>query len=204
MATILRGIESETLEMDGTLAADARPDVPAPLTLPAGPAHVNVLFFAMRKLALRGVPWPAFDYVEALWRMSVRFEGEPAWLAVACDIDRGLIRALGRRIVRYPTRVASFDGRWAVEVDGALLDACVMGEGESPAPVSAKRTFVRDRAKLYEIPWEEIPASDRHTARVEVRSDSLSERTFDAPVAWNASALVHRGRTHMCGIARRV
>ena len=121
MATILRGTETDTLEIRGVLSDGARPEIPAPLALPGDRIEVDVLFFAMHGLALRGLPWPAFDYTEALWRIGVEVDGKPAWLAVACDIDRAMIRALGRRIVRYPTRVASFGERWSVETSEGKL-----------------------------------------------------------------------------------
>ncbi len=202
--TILRGTEADTLELDGTLPASARSHVPAPLEIPEGPVRVNVLFFAMRGLALRGVPWPTFDYQEALWRIAVQLDGVPAWFAIACDLDHASIRALGRRIVRYPTRVARFERRWSVEASGGTLSTRVIEEAQSPEPVPAQRTFVRDGTCVYEIPWEEIAAPERHAASVEVLCDSLSERTFGERVTWASSGLVHRGRIHMCGVARRV
>ena len=204
MTTILRGTEADTLEIRGVLSEGARPEIPAPLVLAGDRIEVDVLFFAMHGLALRGLPRPAFDYTEALWRVGVESEGKPAWLAVACDIDRALIRALGRRIVRYPTRVASFGERWSVETSAGKLAVHVDEGSESPAAVPARRTFVRDRGRLYEIPWEEIAAPERHIASVVVTTDSLSELTFGTKVTWAKSALVHRGRTHMCGIAKRI
>jgi hypothetical protein len=201
--TILKGTEADTLELDGTLPAAARASIPAQLEVAAGPLRVNVLFFAMRGLRMRGVPWPTFDYREALWRIAVELDGEPGWLAVACDLDSPMIRAFGRRLVRYPTRVARFNGRWSVEAAGGAFSTRVIEGAESPEAVPARRTFVRDGGRVYEIPWEEIAAPERHVARVEVLSDSLSEPTFSRPVTWASSGLVHRGRIHQCGIARR-
>jgi hypothetical protein len=188
LTTILRGTESDTLELEGTLLDGAR---------------VSLLFFAMSGLKLRGVPWPGFDYNEALWRTDARIEGEPAWLAVACDLDSALVRAFGRRIVRYPTRVARFTGRWSVENDAGVFSVRAIPAASSPDPMAARRTLVRDGGRVWEIPWQEIPAPERHVAKVEVLSDSLSEPTFGARVEWSSRGLVHRGRTHMCGIARR-
>jgi hypothetical protein len=202
--TILKGTEAETLELDGTLPVAARLRVPAPLQVDDGPVRVNVLWFAMHGLALRGVPWPRFDYCEALWRIAARIAGEPAWFAIACDLDSPTIRAFGRRVVRYPTRVARFGARWSVEADGGTLATRVAETTESPEPVPARRTFVRDRDRVYEIPWEEIAAPVRCVARVEVVADTLSERTFGERATWASSGLVHRGRIHMCGVARPV
>lgn len=204
MRTILRGIESETLELDGVLSNAPPMTLPAPLEPASDPPAVNVLFFAMHGLGMRGVPWPAFDYTEALWRMAVRFENAPAWLAIACDIDRPFVRALGRRIVRYPTREARFGKRWSVDVKGDRFEASVVEGTASPAAHAARRTFVRDAGRLYEIPWEELAAPERRVAQVQIASDSLGERTFGARVTWSPSGLVLRGRTHMCGVARAV
>jgi len=204
MTTILRGTETDTLELDGALPASARPSVPAPLRIADDPVRVNVLFFAMHGLTVRGIPWPAFDYHEALWRIAVTLDGEPAWFATACDLDSPTIRALGRVVVRYPTRIARFAGRWSVEVDGRSMSTRVTEGTESPDPVAGRRTFVCDGGRAYEIPWEEIAAPRRCVASVDVVSDSLSEPTFGAGVTWARSGLVHHGRIHMCGVARRI
>lgn len=184
MKTILRGTEKETLEISGTL--------------PDG-TEVGILFFAMSGLKLRGTPF-GFDYNEALWR---RAEGEDAWLTVACDLDSAMIRAFGRRIVRYPARRASFDGRWSVRTDNGSLSVQVTEQNESPDPIRPRRTLAREGDRTWEIPWEEIPAPFRRVAKVEILSDTLSEPTFGARVEWSSAGLVHRGRIHMCGIAVR-
>ena len=204
VATILKGTETETLELDGTLPESARSIVPAPLVTAEGRLHVNVLCFAMHRLRLQAVPWPTFDYREALWRVAVEHDGEPGWFAIACDLDSATIRAFGRRVVRYPTRVARFDGRWSVDVNGSTLATRVIEGAESPPAVPARRTFVRDGAHVFEIPWQELAAPERHVAQVEITADSLSEQTFGARASWAPSGLVHRGRIHMCGIARRI
>lgn len=185
MGTILRGTEEDTLEIGGTLADGAR---------------VGVLFFAMSGLKIRGVPWPGFDYTEALWR---RAEGE-AWLVVACDLDRALVRVMGKRIVRYPARTASFVGRWSVTTESGSFSVQVTEKNESPAPTPPRRTLVREGDRTYEIPWEEIPAPIRKVATVDVLSDTLSEPTFGSRVEWSKAGLVHRGRIHMCGVARPI
>jgi hypothetical protein len=85
--TILRGTETDTLELDGALPPGAREIVPAPLVVADGPVRVSLLLFRMEGLHVRGVPWPAFDYREALWRTRVDLDGAPGWFAVACDLD---------------------------------------------------------------------------------------------------------------------
>jgi hypothetical protein len=201
--TILRGTEADTLELDGALAG-AQVHVPAPLTCADSPMRVNILLFAMRGLTVRGVPWPRFDYHEALWRIAVELDGEPAWLATACDLDSPVIRALGRRIVRYPTRVARFAGRWSVEAAGGALAVELAETEHAPAAQPPRRTLVTDRGCVYEIPWQEIAAPVRRTARVALVTDTLSAITFESRATWSETGLVHRGRIHMCGVARRV
>ena len=55
----------------------------------------------------------------------------------------------------------------------------------------------------------EFSGSGRHPLVVrdqfaEVLTDSLSAATFGAAASWTSDGLVHRGRVHMCGVARRV
>jgi hypothetical protein len=183
--TILRGTEDDTLEIEGDLPDGTR---------------VGVLFFAMRGLRFKGMPGPGFDYREALWRKR---EDDGAWLAVACDLDSALVRAFGRRIVRYPARKASFDGQWKVLTDRGELSASAHANDEHPDPVPPRRTIVREGDRAWEIPWEEIPG-ERSLAGVEILSDTLSEPTFGARVKWSSTGLVHRGRIHMCGFASEI
>ena len=206
MRTILRGTETETLELGGVLPETARGLVPAPLAVRDGPLRVEVLLFAMHGLALRAMPWPRFDYREALWRIECERDGELGWYAIACDLDSAAIRVFGRRVVRYPTRTARFSGEWSIEAAGGTFTtrSAIDDRSEPPAPVAPRRMFVRDGELVFEIPWQEIPAPERHVARIEVLADSLSEPTFGHLVTWDSSGLVHRGRTHMCGRARRV
>jgi hypothetical protein len=178
--------------------------VPAPLRVDDGAVRVNLLVFAMRGLAMKGVPRPRFDYREALWRIAVRVDGELAWFAIACDIDDPVVRALGGRIVRYPTRAARIDARWRVATAAGTLELHLTETAEPVAAVAARRTFVRAGSRVYEIPWEEIAAPERRLARVDVVADALADATFGGGVAWDGSGVVHRGRVHMCGVARRV
>jgi len=182
--TILRGTEEDTLEIEGDLPDGTR---------------VGVLFFAMRGLRFKGTPGPGFDYREALWRKR---EGD-AWLAVACDLDSALVRAFGRRIVRYPDRKASFDGSWRVITDRGELSVRAVEGDVHPDAVPPRRMLVREGERTWEIPWEEIPG-ERSVADVEILSDTLSEPTFGARVKWSREGLVHRGRIHMCGFASEI
>ena len=125
----LRGTEALTLEVGASLPSSrAREMVPARFAVPSaegGDARGSLLFFRMTGLAMDGLPFPSFDYGEALWRISVRLSSADdalAWFAVACDIDNPIVRALGARLVRYPTRAAK-DHRERSEVEGRCARA---------------------------------------------------------------------------------
>lgn len=201
----LRGEETVTVELTGSLARDeARRLVPQRLALEeiGERAVVGLLLFQMRGLKLAGLPGPSFDYSEALWRIGVAEQGQPAWYAVACDVDHGAVRALGRLLIRYPTRAGVI--RWTtptttVEVNGRVLQISADPADVDVAPVPARRAFVGD---LYEVPWREDPAPYRRTAAIEVLDDGLALATVGA-VTWQPTGLLHRGRIHRCGFARR-
>ena len=197
MRTILRGTEAATLELSGEIDAA----VPAPFT-PTGEA--SLLLFAMRDLALDGIRWPAFDYHEALWRIGVRLDGVPAWFAVRCDIDSPVVRAIGRRLVRYPTRGARFAwdaSRWRVDTDDGKLAVEVADRSADADAAPPRRTFVPSGERVFEIPWREVPAPTCAVARVAIADDALSTTSFGAPVRWSTTARALAGRVHMCGIA---
>lgn len=208
----LKGQETATLELRGALAlADARAKVPATLELEEvdGRAVVGLLLFQMKGLKAVGVPGPSFDYAEALWRVGVVVAGRPAWFAVACDLDHGLVRTLGRWMIRYPTRAASVD--WAagdpvtvtVLGNGAALRVSAWSKEGEVAAVPPRRALVGSASALYEVPWNEEPAPWRRAAAVEVIDDALTVATLGV-VRWSRDGLLHRGRIHRCGFARRL
>jgi len=219
----LSGTEALTFEVGASLPPSrAREVVPARFELEqaAGVPRGSVLFFRMTGLVMRGLPFPSFDYCEALWRVGVVFEGKPAWFAVACDIDHPIVRALGARIVRYPTRAAKIltsEARWKVEaevggsvelrvsVDGSAVGgtsrASSADAGEIPA---LRRTFVSSGKRVYEIPWDEVAPTRARSAQVTVVSDALVQATFGDGAKLDDMGVVHRGRIHMCGGARRL
>lgn len=210
----LSGTEEHSLEVDGRLQPSAaRALTPAGLEPELGDkgALVNVLFFSMRQLGLcRPLRMgPRLDYGEALFRLGVRWRGALAWLAIACDLDQGVVRALGAATVRYPVRDATLSvseraastalkdhGRLSLEIGEEPLD--------SPAATPARPMLVVSRGQLYRIPWREDPAPTRYQAHVRVAEDSLGARTFGGDVEWRETGLVHRGRIHHCGVASRV
>ena len=204
----LRGTERRTLEIAGTIAPELLPQLPLDLELDGDRARVEVLFFRMRGLRMRGTPGPSFDYDEALWRVGVRFDGGLAWLAVACDIDSWSVRATGALLVRYPVRRARFtidDERFEVEDERARsFRVRVRETDEVPKVRAPRRTLVRSKGALYEIPWNEEPTEERRHASATLDDEALVRATFGGDVRWDARATVQRGRVHRCGLARRV
>ncbi len=160
----------------------------------------------MTGLVMQGLPFPSFDYSEALWRVSVVFDGKPAWFGVACDIDHPIVRTVGARLVRYPTRAAKIiasEARWKVETPETAIELKVSDEdvGEIPTP---RRTFVAAGKRVYEIPWDEIPPARARSVRVTVLNDGLVRKTFGEGAKLDETGIVHRGRVHICGRARRL
>jgi hypothetical protein len=210
----LRGTEATTLEIGGTLSANAARALAGPLEveLVAGRARASLLVFDMRGMRVTGVPGPALEYREALWRVGVVVDGVPSWFAVACDLDSGLVRALGKRLVRYPVRRARFglrvleeEGTWEARVSAREGSLSVRAELSAKAPeaVAPRPVYVRAGSRTYQIPWQEQAAPFRREARVEVSGD-LAERTFGGTITWDAVGLAHRGRVHQCGVAGEV
>jgi hypothetical protein len=209
----LAGTEAWTLELTGRVPRGAVEHAAAglPLRETAEGVEVGLLLFGMRGLGVVRLPGPRFDYGEALWRLGVDLDDVPGWLGHTCDLDRALVGVLGRVLVRYPVRRARIehadDGeRWSVVVEAAQgrrlrVDAVPSEDGP---PATRPRPLVVGRDGHWSrIPWREDPAGWRRTAAIEVREDGLSAATLGGAVRWSARALVHRGRVHRCGLARR-
>jgi hypothetical protein len=151
------------------------------------------------------------NYREVLWRLGVVFEGAPAWLALRCDIDRLLVRRMAARVIRYRVERAHItfeekqDQAVAVRAEAAgRVIAATMVMEEPIAHKPPRRTFVVHERELFEVPWHERPAPARAVARVTVIDASASRTVFGAPVAFEDTCVVHRGRTHYCASAVRV
>lgn len=212
------GVETTTLELTASLderAADAiERTLPRVLRLDrdaAGSGVFSMLALDMKGLGLRGVPFsPGVDYRELLHRVSVRFAGDLAWLALRCDLDGGLVRGLAARIIKYPVSTATItlddrDGRvrLAAAVDGGAIRATFDAKGgHEVASAPPRRTFVMHRGRPFEIPWEE------RTTRAPVRgplSAIESEgctKLVDATIEFDSIATLHRERRHYCAPAR--
>jgi hypothetical protein len=216
------GTETLTLEIEGTLPHARAEELAGPgveVQRAGDRAVVSLLLFQMKGLRPRGLPAPALDYGEALWRIGAVRDGESAWFGHACDIDHPLVRLTGAWLVRYPIRVASFTfdddgegegkGGCSVIVDAESKHFKVRARpaetrGEGPAASPPRRIFVRSRGALFEIPWREDPAPRRWSVTLDLADVALGVATFGADVAWAPSGVVHRGRIHRCGLARRI
>ena len=206
----LRGTEALTLELRGTLDPDRARALVAPWRpiVSDDGAELELLVFDMRGLRPKGLPGPRLDYREALWRIGIEHDGAPAWLGHTCDLDHSLVRALGRYLVRYPVRTATFDLEGddpvtiRVAASGHALSVSAGATAEVPPAEPPRPIVVRSGPRAYRIPWREDPTPDRHRARVTVEQDDLSVVTLGVPVAWAPTGLLHRGRVHRCGLAR--
>lgn len=201
----LIGTEAVSLELAGSLSAAATDAVrlPAPLQITrdsSGRGHLSLLVLEMHGLGLGRLP-PRFDYREVLYRLGVVIDDEPAWLAIRCDIDRTLVRRMAAATIRYPVRRAVIaidqpDGHTVTFRSDDLSATLEIIDGAMPAPVAPARMFVVDDDALYEVPWDERPAPLRAEAKVVASAG-------DATITFDGTALIHRGRTHLCGPARR-
>ncbi|MHB8417748.1 MAG: YqjF family protein [Myxococcales bacterium] len=213
MAFELHGTEVLTIELSGSLPVEQALELTRDglgLELREGRAVVSLLVFHMHGLRGGALPAPSFDYWEALWRVGVLWDGRPAWFGCACDLDHPLVAWAGRRLVRYPVRRASFSHADAetscavtVTVSGLSLNlGATCGEPIAAAP--PRRLLVRSGGSLYEIPWDERPASYRRHAEIDVTDSSLAHATFGRGASFERVGVVHRGREHRCGLARRL
>lgn len=197
----MRGTEALTLEVGVSISsAFARAIVPERFEVEA---RASVLFFKMSELTASFFPLAKFDYAEALWRIAIRHEGEPAWFAVKCDLDHPVVRTLGARLVRYPTRAARIigsEGRWSVATSDAKLELRVSDDDDTEIP-PLRRMFVPGG---FEIPWDEVAPTRARSARITMGDDALVRATLGEDAKLDGTGVVHRGRVHMCGFARRV
>jgi hypothetical protein len=210
MRTFLEGTEDLTLEARGVVAlAAVRPsarglpveEVPGP----PGAAAVSLLLFRMQGLGLRGLRGLGLDYGEALFRLAVRWEGEPAWLGLACHLDHPLVRTAGKWLMRYPV----IDARFSWEESGARVLAggraihlSARPTEDSPPAEAPRPMLVRSGASFSRIPWEEAPAQYRRVAEIAVNDEGIGSQIFGAEPVWSARGLLHRGRVHRCGLAQ--
>lgn len=212
--TFLSGTEERTVEITGRLD-------PARACVLAGPslsprvdeagAEVGIVAFRMRRLAPRGLAWAGASYGEVLFRLGVTFQGAPAWLALLCVLDHGVVAALARSAIRYPIRLASRiqiatdAGQFSISAEGPsseqLLDAAIEPlPSPMPEPSPVRPMLVVSNSRLMRIPWDETPAPRRIEGRALFVSGSCEQQALGSRAVWT-SALVHEGRIHHCGFA---
>ncbi|MFO0640820.1 MAG: hypothetical protein U0183_16485 [Polyangiaceae bacterium] len=190
--------------------------VPPPLVIErdaGGRGSASLLVLEMSGLGLGRLP-PRFDYREVLYRVGVEVDREKAWLAVRCDIDRPLVRSFARAVIRYPVCPATItiddrgDRTLTLRAHTArdhLSVTLAVEEGQdAPEPSPPRRTFVVDGPTLFEIPWDERPAPRRQTSDVVAIEGPSTGAVFGGAVTFDPRAVVHHGRVHRCGAARRV
>lgn len=92
-------------------AAALLPIVPAPFTLDthAGCGFVSVCALHLTAMGVCGAPaFLRFDNYEFLYRLAVRFRGEPTFITLQSDVSSGALAFLGRHFSHYRPRRAEF------------------------------------------------------------------------------------------------
>jgi hypothetical protein len=85
--------------------------VPPPLTVDAFAGHgfVSVCALELARMGLAGTPgWLRFHNLELLYRIGVRFRGEPSFLTLRSDVSARPLAWLGRRFSHYRPHLADF------------------------------------------------------------------------------------------------
>ena len=215
MGVTLTGTEEISIEVPGVLPrtqAEALVGDSLRVEHAHGYTPVSLLLFQMKGLRADGVEGPGHNYGEALWRIGVMAKGEPAWFALACDVDNAVVRKGGSWLVRYPLRTGKFrfegsQARGAVEVEakGKKLVVVATPRLVEPPPLQPpRRLVVRHANTLWDVPWEEGAAPFRRTALIAFAAGELAEATFGPEVRWERDGLLHRGRVHRCGLAKKL
>jgi len=218
MRVTLSGTEDIAIETRGSIPEEIARAIVGPGLVPEashGFATVELLVTSIKDLKpidqpIPGISIPGMDYKEALWRVGVIFEGQPAWFVKACDIDGTLVRISAKLMIRYPIREAritlGFDSWRAtarIDIGGMSLAIDAIAMPDRPEALPPRRALVRDAGAVYEIPWQERAAPTRANAKINLQ-DGLAEATLGCAVAWSGEAVIHRQRTHRCGLATAV
>ena len=123
------------------------------------------------------------------------------------EVDANLLVILDALLVDASvTRAAKIVGseaRWSLTAEGGKLELHVSDEDEADLP-RLRRTFVARGEAVYEIPWDEIAPARARSAEVTVAEGSLLALTFGDAATLDGTGVVHRGRVHVCGFARRL
>jgi hypothetical protein len=201
----MNGLEVVTLELFATLSAYDAAARTAPLDPSVdenGRGYASLLIFQLKGLKLWWLP--GVDYSEALWRVKVKHQGADAWLAVACDIDEPLPRAVAARLVRYPTRAAELSivtrADTTVKV-GDGFEATLSETGEQPTLATLPLVVARG-PQVFTVPFGTQVGKGLVRCGVKVAKDALWKKTFGAS-ARVSSGQIQWERPHECGLARR-
>jgi hypothetical protein len=197
----LAGTEKISIEIEGSLDPAATEAFAKRLPLrPDG--RMSILALEMRGLGLRDVKLPGLNYREVLHRLSVNVDGAPAWLALRCDLDSALVRRTATRVIRYPVH----DARISISASEIRSDAfsARLRIGDEAMPHALRRTFVIQKERLFEIPWDEKLTTTPREAVVEDVEMHGCEEVFGGPISLETRAIVHRERRHFCASAVRV
>lgn len=214
----LTGTEAISLELGGHIDAERAALLAGPglgVVERRGRVQIGLLVLQMRDLGpLR------LCYGEALWRLAVTQAGRPAWLGLACDLDRAAVRWLAARLIRYPVRAAGIDlptrpgpqdppgptDEIRCEVRaraGSLLLVCKETRAQPPAE-PPRPLLVRERpgGRLFSVPWGEVPAPERRAVLLQPDGClDLARVTFGETPVMDRAGVLHRGRLHRCGVA---
>lgn len=214
MALTLTGTEELSIEVSGNLPKDRAMALVGdmPLELVKGHVPVSLLLVQMKGLRAEGLATPGFNYGQALWRIGIKLDNVPAWLGLLCDIDSTLVRKSAGWLIRYPLRTATFhfegsQARGAVDITANGKRCAVFATptlAEAPPPEAPRRLVVKSSNALWEVPWAEEPAPFRRVARIAFAAEELAEETFGAAVRFLPEGLLHRGRIHRCGPAKKL
>lgn len=85
--------------------------VPQPLSLDVHRGHgfVSVCALQLEDMGIAGTPsWLRFGNLEFLYRVGVRFRGEPSFLTLRSDVSARALAWLGRRFSHYRPHLARF------------------------------------------------------------------------------------------------
>jgi hypothetical protein len=118
-------------------ASRLSPLVPAPFSLDTlgGFGFVSVCALEVRDMGIRGLPREfRFDNREFLYRLAIRFRGEPTFLTLRSDVSAPGLAWLGRRFSHYRPHLGTFSLH---DRDGRVRLACATRSGAGDATFEA-------------------------------------------------------------------
>jgi hypothetical protein len=184
--------------------------VPAPLSLDVYRGHgfVSVCALELEGMGIAGAPpWLRFDNREFLYRIGVRFRGEPTFLTLRSDVSARPLAWLGRRFSHYRPHLGAFtldraegfhlacrspdglgDARLELQPDAGSMSGSLFPDAESAARFLLGMRFSADaregRVRVQPIdhdPWGARPARvrSRRFAFLEALEKQIGALTLD-------------------------